>query len=205
MKNKITSATAVISLGVALGVGAWTLRAIKSVQPHRVLLTEPPRLTSITYEAPASDTSSYALFRRMRNVAKEAAGLITVSYADATQLTGAGGAGEEARIQHVSGCLFRSLGVRLVLGQSGNDGAILSYSYWNRRFPRNAKIIGAKFHLNGKVFQIIGVAAPGCTGIEPGASTDIFLPATNAEPPLGTVATLIRATRLNPSSALRPE
>ena len=55
--------------------------------------------------------------------------------------------------------------------------AVISYDYWQRRFGRDPKVVGRRFRMRDKVYEIVGVAPMGFTGTEPGTMTDIFAPA----------------------------
>ena len=54
--------------------------------------------------------------------------------------------------------------------------AVLSHSLWTRRFGGRRDIVGRWFTMDRKSFQIVGVASPGFTGVEPGVRTDVWLP-----------------------------
>jgi len=63
--------------------------------------------------------------------------------------------------------------------------AILSYPYWTRRFSRDPAVLGRTLFIKGIPFTIVGVAAQGFPGVEPGYVTDFWIP-------------LERRTELNP-------
>jgi hypothetical protein len=48
--------------------------------------------------------------------------------------------------------------------------AVISYTYWNRRFGGDASVIGTRIDLNGAPFTIVGGARAGFSGTEPAAS-----------------------------------
>jgi putative ABC transport system permease protein len=83
--------------------------------------------------------------------------------------------------------LFRPASRRLSDEDDGEPGAhpvaVLSYDYWSRRFGRDPNVVGRtiaialKYGVGSTLFDIAGVAQRGFTGTEPGAETDIFLPA----------------------------
>src|SRR5208282_6097754 len=94
---------------------------------------------------------------------------------------------EEAEGDMVSGNFFSGLGAGFARGRGfslEDEGAhapfaVLSYSYWTGRFARNPSILGQIIYVKGIPFTIIGVAAQGFYGIEPGASTDFWIPLQN--------------------------
>ena len=87
----------------------------------------------------------------------------------------------------VSGTFFSGLGVNLPLGRgfTAEDEAnhaplaVLSYNYWTRRFARNPDVLGQTLYVNGVPTTIIGVSAQGFEGLEPGGSTDFWIPLQN--------------------------
>jgi predicted permease len=86
----------------------------------------------------------------------------------------------------VSGDFYRGMKVSPVIGRPiapENDvptpeGAVvvISYDYWTRRFARNPSVIGKKIALNEVPVTVIGVNPDYFTGIEPGASFEIWAP-----------------------------
>jgi predicted permease len=91
---------------------------------------------------------------------------------------------EEAAGDMVSGNLFSGLGVSLARGygftlqdeQAHAQAVVLSYSYWTRRFSRNPSVLGQTLFIKGIAFTIIGIGPEGFFGVEPGLSTDFWIP-----------------------------
>ena len=94
---------------------------------------------------------------------------------------------EEAEADMVSGNFFSGLGVNFARGRGFTPEdesahaplAVVSYSYWTGRFARNPSILGQTIYVKGLPFTIIGVAAQGFYGVEPGSSTDFWIPLQN--------------------------
>jgi predicted permease len=91
---------------------------------------------------------------------------------------------EEVEGDMVSGNFFSGLAVSLARGRGftledergHSQVAVLSYSYWTRRFSRNPSILGQNIYIKGNAFTIIGVGPEGFFGVEPGQSTDLWIP-----------------------------
>jgi len=91
---------------------------------------------------------------------------------------------EEIEGDMVSGNFFSGLGVSLARGHSftledernHSQVAVLSYSYWTRRFSRSPSILGQNIYIKRNAFTIIGVGPEGFFGVEPGQSTDLWIP-----------------------------
>jgi len=91
---------------------------------------------------------------------------------------------EEAEGDMVSGNFFSGLGVSFARGygftlgdeKTHSQNVVLSYSYWTRRFSRNPSILGQTLFVKGNAFTISGIAPEGFFGVEPGQSTDFWIP-----------------------------
>ncbi len=91
---------------------------------------------------------------------------------------------EEVEGDMVSGNFFSGLGVSLARGRgfslederAHSHVAVLSDSYWTRRFSREPSILGQNIYIKGNAFTIIGVGPEGFFGVEPGQSTDLWIP-----------------------------
>jgi predicted permease len=91
---------------------------------------------------------------------------------------------EEAEGDMVSGVFFSGLGVRLSRGRGFTEQdevnhaplAVISYTYWAHRFAADPDVLGKTLFVNGVAMTIVGVAPEGFEGVEPGASTDFWIP-----------------------------
>ena len=94
---------------------------------------------------------------------------------------------EEAEADEVSGNFFSGLGASFARGRGFTledetahaQVTVLSYSYWTVRFGRSPSAIGQSIYVKGVPFTIIGVSGPGFYGVEPGLSTDLWIPLQN--------------------------
>ena len=86
----------------------------------------------------------------------------------------------------VSGEFFRGVGVVPMMGRAieprddargGTDlVAVISHAYWARRFGRDPSAVGAVIRVNQTPVTIVGVNAPGVTGVDPGNVPDVIMP-----------------------------
>ncbi len=91
---------------------------------------------------------------------------------------------ETAEGDIVSGNFFSGLGVRMERGHGFTEQdekthapiAVISYDYWTRRFSRNLDVLGKTIYVKGVPLAIVGVAAEGFEGTEPGDSLDFWIP-----------------------------
>jgi predicted permease len=202
-KRKVTSAVAILSLGLAFGACTSAFRLIDALLLRPLPIRNPGRLFAFRYQgigfdgAPQiGDACEYPMFRRMLPPVQDQADLLAISYANPRDLTyGSDDDMEKPYLQYVSGRIFDSFGIRPALGRlfTANDDltpgahpyAVLSYDYWTHRFGRDPKVIGRAFRLPNTMdgppvatdlYTIVGVTEKRFTGIEPGTITDIWVP-----------------------------
>jgi len=99
-----------------------------------------------------------------------------------------GGKGSEAGVQMVSGSFFNVLGVSAVAGRTfgpevdklrdANPVAVISYSFWQRRFGGDTSALGRKLRVRNTVYDVIGVMPQRFFGMTVGAAPDIWVPLT---------------------------
>lgn len=194
MKRKVTSAAAIVSLGLAIGACTSAFRLIDALLLRPLPVAHPERLYVLARQGVdpgghfrISESFEYPLFRVLRAAAKNQAELIAVSYAERTELTyGSDRDSERAWRQFVSGWMFDAFGLKPAAGRlfteqddvspGADPYCVLSYDYWTRRFARDPHAVGRTFRMGAGVYAIIGVAPAGFTGTEPGVGIDVFFP-----------------------------
>jgi putative ABC transport system permease protein len=193
-KHKVTSAAAILSIGLALGACLSAFRLIDALLWRPLPIAGPDRLYVLSRHThgpdgmPRSyDGFEYPLFRSLRAAARGQAELLAISYAERRELTlGPDQDMEKAHVQFVSGWTFGAFGLHPALGRllteqddvtpGGHPYAVLSHDYWTRRFGRDPRAIGRTFRMENTLYEIVGVAEAGFTGTEPGTVTGIFVP-----------------------------
>lgn len=100
----------------------------------------------------------------------------------------AGGESRPVTGMFVSGRFFDVLGVVPQVGRTITDDddrrgggsagpvAVLSHGFWQREYGGDASVVGTPITLDGHVFTVVGVSAPGFYGIEVGRTFDIAVP-----------------------------
>lgn len=188
--------TAVLTL--ALGIGANTaifsvmnsvlLRGLPVPNPQElVYLHVLPNQPSGASNTGNSDSSfSEPVFEQLRQDHRAFSGVmafVPMSLSGKAAIR-FGDTPEEAEGDMVSGNFFSGLGVQMSRGRgftfddekSHTAVAVLSYSYWKRRFSGNPSVLGQSFFIKGIPFTVIGIAPQGFYGVEPGNSTDFWVP-----------------------------
>lgn len=183
--------TVVAVLSLALGIGSNT--AIFSVVGALMLRTLPVRDPQQLVALTTSDSgvySSYPFFERYRDLTEVFSGVSAICLVDRYNLRVndpvSGSDAEQVGIGLVSGDFFSTLGVSSTIGRTfardddrvrgGHPVAVISYSYWKRRFGLIADVVGRTFTLNDTTYTILGVTPRGFTGEWVGQPSDIWIP-----------------------------
>ena len=197
-KDFVVASAAVLSLSLAMGASIAAFQLVEALVLRRLPVADPDRLVVLTYPQfddrranPDGDdmsSFSYPLFERLRSAGRPRVDLFAVSYQgpQPAQFGTAGTVDERVMPQYVSGDTFDRLGLVPAAGRllSKSDDlhagahavAVISHSFWIRRFGGKRDIVGRWLTLREKPFQIIGVAPEGFTGVEPGVRTDLWVP-----------------------------
>ena len=138
----------------------------------------------------ASRSQAYPFFREIRDETS----LFDAVFAFAplgserqnTTLAADGGA-ERVDGEMVSGDYFRGLRVsaaagRMISSEDERDAApvaVISHSYWTRRFGAAPGVVGLAVTVNHVPFTIVGVAPAGFFGVQPGRAPDVWVPMLN--------------------------
>jgi predicted permease len=191
------STVAVLSL--ALGIGANTaifsllnavmLRELPVENPGQLVLLGTGRSGGSAEDFVATDLYSYPFYREMRlknQVFSDVSAALSLMFEKTHGAVGASPNLEPMNVQLVSGTYFPMLGVKPILGRAfseaedepagGHPVAVVSYSWWARRFSRDAGILGKTVTLGSTVYSIIGVAPPEFFGTMVGQSPDLWIP-----------------------------
>ncbi len=202
-KRPAFTTTALLSLSLAIGantaiyaiVDAAMLRPLPVPDAGRVFTLAAPTLdVSAAAGSSETDSFSYPLYLQLRAAAKESARLAVFSPTDRAEAQGPDPTTPivSVRQQFASGEAFEMLRVSPAMGRlfSRDDDrvpgipriAVLSFDYWRRQFNRDPGVVGQTITLNGRQFQIVGVASEAFFGVEPGRFVDIWLPVMTFDP-----------------------
>ncbi len=182
--------TLVAVASLALGIGANT--AIFSMMDSALLKTlpvkDPGQLVQVVSvfdngRGWYSNVSS-RIYEEMRRNPRSFSDVL--AFASSEQTMRSAGSAERVVVEEVSGNYYAALGVPLQLGRAlaPEDGrelsshvtAILSYSFWTRRFGRDPAVLGKSVFLADIPVTIVGVTGPGFHGAEPSKPPDITVP-----------------------------
>jgi predicted permease len=190
-KHAVVTAAVVLSLALALGACLAAFALIDALILRPLPVRDPGRLVYLSYRndtpgQPDTETFNDPLFVRLREAGRGTVDLFAVSTQVMRDVTFDGSDAEGARTQFVSGDAFERFGIVPAVGRvigRGDDEtpgaspvAVLSHAFWTRRFGGDPHVVGRSFAMDGRTFQIVGVARAGFEGVEPGRPTDVWLP-----------------------------
>ena len=173
---------AVVSLALGIGANSAIFALVNGVLLESLPVREPQRLVLL-------DDGSWTnpIWEQVRDRQHDiAAG--AVAWSNERFDLSNGGATEFVEGLYTSGGFLEVLGVPAVLGRTfgpaddrragGPDGpvAVISYSFWQRRFGGEASVVGRTLTLDRVPFTIIGVTPPSFLGPTPGRAFDVAVP-----------------------------
>jgi len=194
--------TVVAVITLALGIGANTavfsvmnavlLRSLPVRDPQRLYFVHigsgqdgPPSVASTGNGNTSFSEPVFEALRERRDVFADLIAYAPLSVAKVAVRYG--DSPEEAEGEEVSGNFFSGLTAQIVRGRGFTlederqhaPVAVISDSYWNRRFGLSRSVLGSTIFVKSVPFTIIGISAPGFHGVEPVVSTDFWVPLQN--------------------------
>jgi predicted permease len=188
--------TTIAVLTLALGIGANTaifslmnqvlLRRLPVQNPGElVVLHDPgPSTGRLSSDGDETESFSYPMYKGLREGSASVCSMLARSSFSASLAMQ--GQTERGRGELVSGNYFEVLGVPPALGRvfsldddrvpNGHPLAVLSYSYWTRRFGGDPNVLNKSILINNVEMTIVGVARARFSGVQLGQSPDIFVP-----------------------------
>ena len=202
--------TLVAVISLALGIGGNTaifslmnavmLRALPVQEPNRLVLFGNGQWAGIIGDLPNRSWKlfSYSFYREVQRENQVFSGVTAMMSLgnDVRAVVEGARTPEPVRGRLVAGTYFPVLGVNAIAGRTFTDAedqtpgghpvAVISYSWWQRRFGRDLSVVGKTLAIGSTVYKIIGVTPPEFFGTSVGESPDLWIPlAMNAQLPPG--------------------
>ena len=196
--------TAVALCCLALGIGANTaifsmtnavmLKSLPLENPENLFLfrwaSSKPMPAELDYESSGYGSMSlpYSLVADLSahsRTLSDAIGFVPLGFNNQSIAVQANGVTAAAGGEMVTPNYFSGLGVTPIFGRGFNKDdekpgapsvAVISYSFWSRRFARAPSAAGAPAYINGVPFTIVGVTPPEFFGVNPGMVPDLWIP-----------------------------
>jgi predicted permease len=191
LRSPLFTAVAVASLALGIGANTAIFTLVDQLMLRLLPVRDPEQLVMIWSSGPhignnrGARAASYPMYEDFQ---KKAQAFSYVFCRFGTSLS-VNFAGRTERVQGelVSGNYFQALGVKPAIGRlftpdqddrvyKGHPAAVLSYEYWTARFGADPSVIGQKMIINDYPMTIVGVSAPGFTGLDPASSPQVRVP-----------------------------
>ena len=185
--------TAVAVLSLALGIGANTaiFSLFYTIMLRQLPVAHPEQLVELVRNTPDelhwAGYWAWDQYEYLRDHNHVFSGITGMGFDNLAQVRTEGSDPETLIQESVPGNYFRVLGLQPAIGRligpedapaSGDgDVAVVSWSYWNRRFHRDPAILGKRIFYNDAPKIIIGVAPRTYVGPRVGSQTDLWTPA----------------------------
>ena len=204
--SPVFTLVAVVSLALGIGgntaifslMNAVMLRSLPVQEPDRLVLFGAGHWGGIMDDLPNRSWQlfAYPFYRRVQRENHVFSGVTAMMSLgnDVRGLVEGARVSEPMSTRLVSGTYFTVLGVNAIAGRTFTDAedqkpgadpvAVISYSWWQRRFGRDPSVVGKTLTIAGTVYKIIGIAPAGFFGTSVGESPDLWIPlAMNAQLP----------------------
>ena len=180
-----------VSIAFAVGANAAAFSIINTLSLRTIPVGEPDRLFVVAHggDSGTLDGSNYAWYEQVRDGATSLAG--TAVLKDDLMKVVAFDQVESVVGLRVSGSFFPVLGVTPALGRlvapANQPGtapsrvAVISDTYWTRRFGRDPGVLGRTIVIDQTPHEIVGVTPPGFFGLQIGRRVDVTIPMDGSE------------------------
>jgi predicted permease len=197
-KERWFTTVAVVSLALGIGANTAIFSLINTLMLRMLPVREPQQLVqfmSVYPGDPRMNGFQYLHYERVRDgntVFSDVMGAAPARLTVSRLRAGSGAQGRDGYDPHavyaeyVTGNFFSALGVEPALGRMlrpqddriGGDAAVavLSWSYWKRRFGADAGIVGRQITINTVPVTVVGVGPRSFVGIEVGTTPDLWVP-----------------------------
>jgi predicted permease len=187
-----------VILTLAIGIGATTtiftlfdalvFRPLPVPHPERLAIVgDPAKVGWGWHGSPMIDYVSYPLYQDVKVGSRVFSALYAAGSVDVDLLAADTDprTPEHPSTRAVSGSFFSVLEVSACAGRTFDEQddrvgappvAVLSYSYWQRRFARERSVVGTTLDLNGVAVTVVGIAPRRFAGDIVGESTELWLP-----------------------------
>ena len=179
---------AVLTLAVGIGANAAIFSLLDTALLQALPVHDPKSLRTVqvvTRSGVEMSNIPSEFFNELRKAPQSFSGLFAF-YRGKTNFD-TGGDIDQILVQQVSGGYYSTLGVPSFLGRTIDEQdemnrqhvAVLSYSFWSKRFGSDPAIVGKTINLSGVPTEVIGVTPPAFFGTDEGVSPDITVPFEN--------------------------
>ncbi|HEX5107172.1 MAG TPA: ABC transporter permease [Vicinamibacterales bacterium] len=182
--------TALVTLALGIGANAAIFSLASAVMLRTLPVAAPHELVFVGHRNPVAPAAGVSLISNPPWLARlrQEPGIFTgVAAYNIRDFKVASAEGLEQVVgQYASGNYHALVGVPMTLGRGFTDEndfapgaspiAVISDSYWQRRYRSSPAAIGSSIVVGGHTVTIVGVTAAGFEGLQPGREIEITLP-----------------------------
>jgi putative ABC transport system permease protein len=188
-RTPVISGVAILSLALGIGANTAIFSLIDAVMLRMLPVERPQELFQVGMRSSESRDDrpetifTNPLWEALRSQPDVFSGVFAWSSTEFDLAKG--GAVHEVNGIFASGDYFATLGVRSAAGRlidSADDKrgcpgvAVVSYGFWQEHFGGAQSAVGSTLSLDNHVFDVIGVTAPGFSGVDVGNKFDVAIP-----------------------------
>ena len=194
-RTPVFTAVTIVTLALAIGANTAIFSVLDALMFRDLPVTDPDRLVEVFSEYPGERRRNgfgrpfYEHYRDHNQVFTDLFAFFPGRFDVRGDTRDA--SAEPVLGEYVSGNFFTGLGVqaargRLISPQDDRPGqqsavAVLSWSYWQRRFSGSPSVIGSDIVINGQSVTVIGVTPPEFFGVRVGLRPGLWVPIALAE------------------------
>lgn len=184
-QNAVFSLAAVAALALGIGANTAIFSVVNAVLLSPLDVYEPDRIVQLRTTSPQGNNQggSPAKFAHWRTL-NEVLEMASAARTGVVNYTG-GDEPEQVRSGTVSADYFRLFGAGVIQGRTfspeedlpgGPKTAVISHSFWERRFDSNPETIGSLITLGGVSYTVVGILDPSFSTADFGSTPDVWLP-----------------------------
>jgi predicted permease len=187
--------TAVVSIALGIGANAAIFTLLYAALWKPLPVAEPRQLYHFQRFGSlsgADNSFSYVLFQELQQTGQDFGQMFAKSGTGLRKFGVPGGELERAVHESVSGNYFDVLRIRPAAGrtlepsddspQGGNNVAVLSYAFWERRFHGDTGVLGQIVLVDERPYTVVGIARQDFRGTDAEMSVDLWTPLTAGVP-----------------------
>jgi hypothetical protein len=194
-RDKGFAAAAIVSLALGIGANSAIFQLLDAVRLRTLPVESPQQLVDIRFPRGSKLSGSFSSRMphltypqleqlRAHDLDDVFSGLF--AWSSGRLNTAAGGEVQNVEALWASGTLFDVLGVEPVIGRllgpeddqpgCGSPVAVISYAYWQRAFGGSPAALQQTVRLEGRRFDVVGVAHADFFGVDVGRRFDVAVP-----------------------------
>ena len=189
-KSPLFVVVSVLTLGFGIGVNTTVFSLVSSLLLRPLPVEDPDRLVEVytVGSDKIASSSSYPDYLDLRQDDEALSGL--AGYSMMFAAFDVDGRSQVVVGELATGNYWQVLGIEPARGRffgpednqsaGAHPVAVVSHSFWQSKLQGRSDVVGSTLRLNGREYDVLGVAPEAFTGLVPGLAADLWLPAVMA-------------------------